>query len=189
MSPMTTEAIELLRSMIRITSFSKEEDAVADLIESFLSKKGLKPQRVKNNIFVRSASWDDNNPTCLLNSHIDTVKPSQSYTYDPFGAVVEEDKLVGLGSNDAGASVVSLITTFLQLHQAGLPFNLILLISAEEEISGKNGVELVLPMLDRLDFGIVGEPTNKQICRAEKGLMVLDGKALGESGHAARDVG
>jgi len=189
MKPRSEEAIKLLQKMIQIQSFSREEDEVADLIQSVLTSKGWSPSRLKNNNWVRSKHWDDSKPTCLLNSHIDTVKPSLSYTYDPFDGVIEEDKLIGLGSNDAGASVVSLMAAFEALYEVELPFNIILLISAEEEVSGKNGVELAQKHLPNIDFGIIGEPTNKHICIAEKGLMVLDGKAHGKSGHAARSNG
>jgi len=189
MKPRTEEAIALLRQMIRIQSFSKEEDDVADLIETVFKSKGWHPTREMNNNWVKSKQWDDSKPVCILNSHIDTVKPSKSYTYDPFGAVIEAGKLIGLGSNDAGASVVSLIAAFEALYDAELPFNIVLLISAEEEISGKNGVELAQKHLPKIDFGIIGEPTNKHMCIAEKGLMVLDGNAKGKAGHAARDTG
>jgi len=182
-------AISLLQQMIKIQSFSKEEDEVADLIEHVLKSKGWNPTRELNNNWVRSKHWNDAKPICLLNSHIDTVKPSKSYTYDPFGGVIEDRKLIGLGSNDAGASVVSLIAAFEALYNEDLPFNIILLISAEEEISGKNGVELAQKHLPKIDFGIIGEPTNKHICIAEKGLMVLDGHSQGKAGHAARNNG
>ena len=189
MKALTEEAIALLQQMIQIQSFSKEEDKVADLIESVFLSKGWNPTREMNNTWVVSKHWNDANPTCLLNSHIDTVKPSKTYTYDPFGATIFENKLIGLGSNDAGASVVSLIAAFESLYQVEMPFNIILLISAEEEISGKNGVELAQKHLPKIDFGIIGEPTNKHMCIAEKGLMVLDGHAKGIAGHAARNTG
>ena len=189
MKPRTEEAIALLQQMIRIQSFSKEEDEVADLIEQVFQSKGWNSTREMNNNWVKSKHWDDAKQTCILNSHIDTVKPSKSYTYDPFGAVIEQDKLIGLGSNDAGASVVSLIAAFEEMYEVELPFNIILLISAEEEISGKNGVELAQKHLPKIDFGIIGEPTNKHMCIAEKGLMVLDGHSKGKAGHAARDTG
>ena len=193
MKPRTEEAIALLRKMIRIQSFSKEENEVADLIEQVFQSKGWNPTREMNNNWVKSKNWDNTKPICLLNSHIDTVRPSKSYTYDPFGAEIVQaeigDKLIGLGSNDAGASVVALIAAFEALYEVELPFNIILLISAEEEISGKNGVELAQKYLPEIDFGIIGEPTNKHMCIAEKGLMVLDGHSKGKAGHAARDTG
>lgn len=189
MSQRSKEAIALLQRMIRIQSFSREEEEVADLIETVMQSKGWSPSRLMNNNWVLSKHWADSKPTCILNSHIDTVKPSSSYTYDPFGGVIEHGKLIGLGSNDAGASVVSLMAAFDALYDTELPFNIVLLISAEEEISGKNGVELAQKHLPKIDFGIIGEPTNKQMCIAEKGLMVLDGKAYGKSGHAARSNG
>lgn len=189
MSQRSEEAIVLLQQMIQIQSFSREEEEVADLIESVMQSKGWNPTRLINNNWVLSKHWNDDKPTCILNSHIDTVKPSSSYTYDPFGGVIEEGKMIGLGSNDAGASVVALMAAFDALYDTELPFNIVLLISAEEEISGKNGVELAQKHLPKLDFGIIGEPTNKHMCIAEKGLMVLDGKAHGKSGHAARSNG
>jgi len=189
MKSITKDAISLLQHMIRIPSLSKQESEVADKMEGLFHSKNWNPQRIQNNIWVTSKHWKDDKPTCLLNSHIDTVKPADSYTYDPYGGVIEAGKLIGLGSNDAGASVVSLIAAFNELREKDLPFNIVLLISAEEEISGQNGVELALKQIPDIDFGIIGEPTNKSLCIAEKGLMVLDGKAFGKSGHAARSNG
>lgn len=189
MKASTKTAIGLLCRMIEIPSLSRKEDVVADMIEAEFKSRGWRPNRIKNNIWVQSKNWEDGRITCLLNSHIDTVKPSKSYTYDPYIATKVQNKIIGLGSNDAGASVVSLMAAFEALQDGDLPFNLVLLISAEEEISGKNGVELALTGMPPIDFGIIGEPTNKHICIAEKGLVVLDGKSKGVTGHAARDVG
>ncbi len=184
------EAIELLSRMIAIPSFSREEEFVANLIENFFKNHGLKPQRFLNNVWAKCKHFDDAKPTLLLNSHLDTVKPSSGYTRDPFTATINDGKLYGLGSNDAGGSVVGLIATFLHFNErADLNYNLIIAITAEEEISGKNGIEALLPQLGTLNCGIVGEPTGMQMAVAEKGLLVLDCVAMGRAGHAARDEG
>lgn len=182
-------AIDLLINLIKIQSFSREEDEAANFLARTIEAEGYRIGRHLNNTWLISPCFDESKPTILLNSHIDTVKPSSSWTADPFGATLVDGKLTGLGSNDAGASLVSLLATFIELTRVEQPYNLIYLASAEEEISGKNGVELVLPMLPTIDFAIVGEPTQMQMAIAEKGLMVLDGVALGKSGHAARDEG
>lgn len=182
-------AINLLTELIKIESISRSEDNAADFLARYLEAEGYRIGRHLNNIWLMSAGLDASKPTVLLNSHIDTVKPSSSWTENPFGARVEDGKLYGLGSNDAGASLVSLLAAFLELTQKDQPYNLIYLASAEEEVSGKNGVEAVLPLLPTIDFAIVGEPTQMQMAIAEKGLMVLDGLALGKSGHAARNEG
>lgn len=182
--------VELLKSLIRIPSFSKEEEAVADELESFFKFRSLKVNRKDNNLWVRNKYFDPAKRTILLNSHHDTVRPRSDWTIDPFNPLVEGDKLFGLGSNDAGAALVSLIGVFLKYYDdKNLDYNLILLASAEEEISGKNGVESVLEHLGKVDFGIIGEPTGMEMAIAEKGLMVLDCLAKGKSGHAARDSG
>ena len=184
------EALDLLKQLIAIPSFSKEEDKTADLIQSFFQDKGISTQRKGNNIWVKNLHYDAGKPTILLNSHHDTVKPNVGYTKDPFSPEVEDGKLYGLGSNDAGASLVSLMACFLNFYnEPKLKYNLILAATAEEEISGKNGVESILEELGEIDFAIVGEPTLLDLAIAEKGLMVLDCVATGKSGHAARNEG
>ena len=182
--------LELLSSLISKPSFSKEEDATADALESFFKLQHIKVNRKHNNIWVHNKYFDPSRKTILLNSHHDTVKPGSDWTRDPFTPVIEDEKLYGLGSNDAGASLVSLISVFLQFYDVqNLNYNLIMLASAEEEISGKNGVESVLGTIGKISFGIVGEPTGMHMAIAEKGLMVLDCLAKGKSGHAARGPG
>lgn len=189
-APFFEEALALLQALIATPSLSREEDQTADLIFQFLQKKGIQPQRYRNNVWAVGEAFDPAKPTLLLNSHHDTVKPNAGYTRDPFSPVVEDGKLYGLGSNDAGGCAVSLIATFLHLHRrADLAVNLVLAITAEEEISGANGVECLLPLLPRIDMAIVGEPTQTDLAVAEKGLMVLDGLATGRAGHAARNEG
>ena len=183
------DAVDLLKQMIAIPSFSREEKQVADLLESYLKEKGFCPKRKENNLWLKSIPWDENKPTILLNSHIDTVKPVSGWTKKPFLPTEEDGKLYGLGSNDAGASVVSLISAFQILTAREQPNNFILLISSEEEISGKGGVESVLSELPKITFALVGEPTEMNPAIAEKGLMVLDGVIYGKSGHAARNEG
>lgn len=182
------EAVELLREMISIPSHSRDEKAVADMIEKWLVAHGATPQRIGNNIILQGER-EAGRPTILLNSHIDTVKPAAGYTIDPYTPTLEGDTLYGLGSNDAGASVVSLLCAYSQLTQESQPYNLIYACTAEEEVSGKNGIELILPSLGDIDLAIVGEPTQMQMAVAEKGLMVLDCTAKGKSGHAARNEG
>jgi acetylornithine deacetylase len=183
------EIIELLQQLISIPSFSKEEDKTADVIESFLKQKGVVVKRHLNNVWATNKYYVSAKPTILLNSHHDTVKPNQGYTKDPFKAGIEDGKLYGLGSNDAGGALVSLLATFLHFYDKQLAYNLIFAASAEEEISGKNGIEALLPIIGKIDFAIVGEPTQMQLAIAEKGLMVLDCIAYGKSGHAAREEG
>ncbi|WP_139923867.1 M20 family metallo-hydrolase [Hymenobacter sp. DG01] len=184
-------AIILLKDLIQIPSFSREEARTAAAISSFLRHNGVQPQRDANNVWAVSKHFDLAKPTILLNSHHDTVKPGATWSYDPFGGVVEGDKLIGLGSNDAGASAVSLLATFLYFEhqQTPPPFNLICAITAEEEISGANGIRRLLPLLPPIDLGIVGEPTQMDLAVAEKGLVVLDCVAHGRTGHAAREEG
>jgi acetylornithine deacetylase len=190
MEKLSRLAIDLLIQLIKTPSYSREEERTAVLIRSFLRNAGATPQRSGNNIWVKTRHWEANRPTVLLNSHHDTVKPGPSWTADPFGAAVAGDRLTGLGSNDAGASAVSLLATFLYFEQVGnLPFNLICAITAEEEISGANGIASILPELGKIDLGIVGEPTQMALAVAEKGLVVIDGVAHGRTGHAARDEG
>lgn len=183
--------IELLRRMIATPSVSREEERTADLLAEFLTSRGVDPvHRAHNNVWARNRWFDPAKPTILLNSHHDTVKPNSAYTRDPFAPDIEAGKLYGLGSNDAGASVVSLIAAFLHFYEAeGLRYNLCLALTAEEEVSGRNGIESILPELGELSFAIVGEPTGMELAIAERGLMVLDCVAHGKAGHAARNEG
>ena len=183
------DSISLLRAMIRIPSLSKEEKEVADLIQESLDNWGYNTYREGNNTWVCSPNWNENIPTILLDSHIDTVRPAKAWSMDPFGATEVDGKLIGLGSNDAGASVVSLLCAFRYLVQKFQPYNLIFCASAEEEISGLNGVASVLKHFGPLSLAVVGEPTGMQMAIAEKGLMVLDCEAHGKLGHAARNEG
>ncbi len=185
----TTEAINLLKKMISISSFSREEKECADLLEKHIVEKGYTPFRSGNNIWILGSNYDSSKPTLLLNSHIDTVKPVDGWTLDPFTPLEKDGKLYGLGSNDAGASVVSLLQVFFLLSKTNQPYNLIFAASSEEEISGKNGIESLLKELPKINFAIVGEPTNMQLAVAEKGLMVLDCISRGKAGHAARNEG
>ncbi|MFB9841843.1 M20 family metallo-hydrolase [Mucilaginibacter ginsenosidivorans] len=185
-----SQAVVLLQQLIMIPSFSREEALTADLIEKYLSDKGVETHRKMNNIWAFNLHFEESKPTILLNSHHDTVKPNSGYTREPFDAKMDEGKLYGLGSNDAGGCLVSLIHTFLYFYEReDLKYNFCLATTAEEEISGVNGLELIIPELGHLDFGIVGEPTLMQLAIAEKGLMVLDCVAHGKSGHAAREEG
>lgn len=184
------ESTTLLRDLIRIQSFSKEEDKTADLIAQFLEERGVKINRNLNNVWAYNQHFDSTKPTILLNSHHDTVKPNSGYTRDPYDAAIENEKLFGLGSNDAGGCLVSLIATFLYFYDIeNLKYNLCLATTAEEEISGNNGLELVIPDLGELAFAIVGEPTEMNLAIAEKGLLVIDCTAHGKAGHAAREEG
>jgi acetylornithine deacetylase len=189
-SILNADAIELLKKLIATPSFSKEEDNSSALIKNFLDNQQTKPEQHLYNIWVRNKYFDPARPTILLNSHHDTVKPNKGYTLDPFTPVEKDGKLFGLGSNDAGGSLVSLIAAFLYYYERdNLKYNLILAATAEEEVSGHNGVGALLPKLGEIEFGIVGEPTQMQMAIAEKGLMVLDCVASGKAGHAARDEG
>ena len=184
------ESIELLRELINIPSFSREEGETASAIENFLQTRGVKTHRTLNNVWAYNKFFDESKPTILLNSHHDTVKPNSGYTRDPFTADIEDGILYGLGSNDAGGCLVSLVATFLHFYQQNdLKYNLCLALTAEEEISGQNGLELILQGLGELEFAIVGEPTLMKMAIAEKGLMVLDCIADGKAGHAAREEG
>ncbi|QIL75668.1 M20 family metallo-hydrolase [Hymenobacter sp. HDW8] len=186
---LSEDAIALLIQLIQTQSFSREEDKTADVLFGFLTAHGAQPNRLGNNVWAVSKHFAPHKPTILLNSHHDTVKPGASWTADPFGAVLEGDKLIGLGSNDAGASAASLLATFLYFEQNPPAFNLICAITAEEEISGANGIRSILSQLGKIDLGIVGEPTQMDLAIAEKGLVVLDCVAHGRTGHAARDEG
>ncbi|MFD1769400.1 M20 family metallo-hydrolase [Sphingobacterium suaedae] len=184
------DALELLKQLIAIPSFSKGESDTADLLCHFFEKREIPYQRIGNNIWAYNKHFIEGKPTILLNSHHDTVKPNAGYTRDPFLPTEQEGKLFGLGSNDAGGCLVSLIAAFLFYYDEDhLAYNICLLASAEEEISGKNGVEKAYPQLRTVDFAIVGEPTLLDLAIAEKGLMVLDCKAHGLAGHAAREEG
>jgi acetylornithine deacetylase len=184
------EAIGLLKALIATPSFSKEEGKTADTIEEYLRSKGIPVRRLQNNIWACNLHFDAGKPTILLNSHHDTVRPNKAYTMDPFAPVEKDGKLYGLGSNDAGGCLVSLIETFLFYNsRTDLAYNLLLAATAEEEISGHNGIELLLSSLGKIEFGIVGEPTEMQLAVAEKGLLVLDCVAHGKPGHAAREEG
>lgn len=182
--------IGLLEQLIAIPSFSREESGTADCIEAFLRVHGVACMRSGNNVWARAVSWRSDRPTVLLNSHHDTVRPVQGWTKDPFQPTREGDMLFGLGSNDAGGPLVSLIAAFLRLQaEADLPVNLLLAATAEEEISGAHGIAALLSQLGHIDYAIVGEPTRMQMAVAEKGLMVVDAEAKGVAGHAAREEG
>ncbi|NBT07336.1 MAG: M20/M25/M40 family metallo-hydrolase [Chitinophagia bacterium] len=184
------EATDLLKKLIAIPSFSKEEDKTALLLTQFFTDRNIKVNTIKNNIWAANLHFDASKPTILLNSHHDTVKPNKGYSIDPFNPLVKEDKLYGLGSNDAGGCLVSLIACFLHFYtMPNLGYNIIFVASAEEEISGHDGIELVLPEIPKIDFGIVGEPTKMEMAIAERGLLVLDVLAMGKAGHAAREEG
>lgn len=182
------EAVSFLKQLIAIPSFSKEESLTADLIENHLLQKGIKTFRVGNNVWAKNKYYNSQLPTILLNSHHDTVKPNSGYTLNPFECMEADGKLFGLGSNDAGGALVSLMATFLHFYaQENLKYNLIFSATAEEEISGVNGVASILEKLGEIDFGIVGEPTEMNLAIAEKGLLVIDCIAYGSSAHAAHE--
>ena len=184
------DAIDILKGMISRPSFSRDEGLVADFLQQTWEKVGYKVNRSGNNLWLIAPGFDIEKPTLLLNSHVDTVKPASGWTRDPFTPEeTDEERLYGLGSNDAGASVVSLYECFRVLSEKEQPYNLIFLASCEEEVSGKNGLESVLSKLPPIAFAIVGEPTGMQPAVAEKGLMVLDCVSIGKSGHAARNEG
>lgn len=187
---MTVEqAIELLKRLIATPSVSRDESAAADIIESQFESMGFAPVRKGNNVWAEAWAHDNEKPTILLDAHIDTVKPNTAWVRDPFTPTVEDGRLYGLGSNDTGGSLVAMMAVFTQLAATEQPYNLIMLASAEEEVTGVNGVRAVLPELGKIDLAIVGEPTSMQPAVAEKGLMVLDCVAKGVAGHAAREEG
>lgn len=187
---LVSDSIDLLKKLIAIPSFSKEESGTASVIQDFLEQRQVSTKRKENNIWAYNKYFNPENPTILLNSHHDTVKPNSGYLRDPFSANIEDGKLFGLGSNDAGGCLVSLVATFLYFYnKPDLKYNLCLALTAEEEISGVNGIELIIPELGKLDFAIVGEPTLMNLAIAEKGLMVLDCVSQGKAGHAAREEG
>ena len=184
------DAVELLCRLIATPSVSRNERDAADILQQTISEDyGLDCRREANNIWITDPWFDEKRPTVLLNAHIDTVKPVSSWTRDPFAPTIEGDTLYGLGSNDCGGGLVSLLQTFRLLTQKQQPYNLVYRASAEEEVSGKDGIERALPLLPPIDVAIVGEPTGLQPAIAEKGLMVLDIWAHGVSGHAARNEG
>jgi acetylornithine deacetylase len=184
------QSIELLKVLISKPSLSGQEDQTAVIIENELSSNEISFNRKHHNVYAFSSYYDENKPTLLLNSHHDTVEPTGGWDSDPYTPVIQEDKLVGLGSNDAGASLVSLLAAFQYFYnQINLNHNLVLALTGEEENSGKNGIRSILPELGDIDLAIVGEPTGMQMAIAEKGLMVLRCKASGQSGHAARNNG
>jgi acetylornithine deacetylase/succinyl-diaminopimelate desuccinylase-like protein len=183
-------AINLLKTLIATPSYSKAEERTASVIESFLSEHGIETKRHLNNVWCVNKYSEPRLPTVLLNSHHDTVKPNPGYTVDPFTPLVKDGKLFGLGSNDAGGALVSLIAAFIHYYnKKDLPFNIVLAATGEEEISGENGVEALLPYLPPIEAAVVGEPTLLQLAIAERGLMVLDCTATGKAGHAARQEG
>lgn len=195
---MYNEAIKLLKDIISIPSISREEKNRADFIQQYLESKGLSVIRVGNNLVSISANYDSTKPNLVLNSHIDTVSPNDSYSRDPFEAYCEDGRIYGLGSNDAGASVVSLIHSFIHLYDTQLAFNLILLLSAEEEVGGENGILMAINALPEYfksengvvsNYAIIGEPTEMKVAIAERGLIVVDAIAYGESSHVAHDNG
>jgi len=182
--------IELLKHLISVPSFSKEEENAAKIIRDFLVGEGVPFKSKLNNAWAYNKYFDKEKPTILLNSHIDTVRPVKGYTLDPFIPLENGDKLFGLGSNDAGGSLVSLLAVFLHFYnREDLPHNFIFAATAEEEISGRNGLEIVLPEISPVEFALIGEPTQMELAIAEKGLLVLDCYAYGKSGHAARNEG
>jgi acetylornithine deacetylase len=185
-----TDAIKLLKELIATPSFSKEENDTADLLCSFFAGRDIPFERVGNNVYARNKNYHPSRKSILLNSHHDTVRPNRQYSMDPFTPLVKDGKLYGLGSNDAGGCLVSLAAVFLYYYDHPDPkHNIVFAASAEEEISGVNGIELVLPYLGQIDFGIVGEPTKLEMAVAERGLMVIDCSATGRPGHAARNEG
>ena len=183
------DAVELLMELIATPRASRNETEAADVMEQWMAQWGLNPQREANNLWAVSDNFNKAKQTILLNAHIDTVKPVKTWTRDPYEPEVIGDKLFGIGANDCGGGLVTLLQVFRILKGRKLPFNLIYLASAEEEVSGKDGVERVLPLLPKIDVAIVGEPTGMQPAIAEKGLMVIDGYTKGVSGHAARNEG
>jgi len=189
-SEKAAEAVALLRAFIATPSFSREEAAAADVVVEYLAARGVSVSRVGNNVWARNRFFDANKKSILLNSHLDTVKPNKDYTRDPFSPDISGGALYGLGANDAGGCLVCLLQTFLALNERqNMKYNILFAATAEEEISGANGIEALLPHLGEIAFGIVGEPTEMEMAVAEKGLLVVDFMAEGASGHAAREEG
>ena len=183
------DAVELLKALIAIPRISRNEAIASNLIEEWMTNWGLNPKREANNLWAVADNYNEAKPTLLLNAHIDTVKPVQTWTRNPHQPSIEDDRLYGLGSNDCGGGLVTLMQVYRILKDSDRQYNLVFVASAEEEVSGKNGIERVLPLLPKIDVAIVGEPTGMQPAIAEKGLMVIDGYAKGVSGHAARNEG
>ena len=188
--------LDLLKSMVKIPSFSRQETFVADMMETWLKEHGLPPHRKGNNLWLDSADASEagepgagQKPVILLNAHIDTVRPAPSYTRDPFSPSLENGRLYGLGTNDDGASVIALLAAYIDLTSRPQPYRLIWSATAEEEVCGRDGIELIFPEIGHIDLGIMGEPTKMEMAVAEKGLMVLDCTVEGRSGHAAREEG
>ena len=187
---MQHRAVTLLRKLILLPSFSGEEQLRSDFLSDFFTEKGISVERICNNLIVRQPNFDASKKTMMLNSHLDTVRPSASYTFDPINPPLSDTYIYGLGSNDAGASVVAMIETFLYFYDKTLPFNLMLVLSCEEENSGANGMKKVWETIGQsINFAIIGEPTGMKAAIAERGLLVIDGEAKGISGHAARNEG
>jgi acetylornithine deacetylase len=184
------DSINLLKDLIGIVSYSREENEASDFFEDTLKRWGCSCMRKGNNVWLKNDKWTEGKPVILLNSHIDTVKPVEGWSVEPHVPVEEGGKIYGLGSNDAGASLVALVAVFRMLNSAGeLPYNLLLCCSAEEEISGVNGMTSMIEEFGQVDLAIVGEPTQMQMAIAEKGLLVIDCESEGKAGHAARDEG
>ena len=184
------DAVALLQKMIATPSISRAESDTADLIEGWLKKRGVATNRFKNNVWAYNLHFDATKPTLLINSHHDTVKPNAAYTRDPFAPTIENGLLYGLGSNDAGASAVGLLATFMHFYaDTDLTYNICIAITGEEEVSGREGIECILDKIGPIEFAIVGEPTLMQMAIAERGLLVLDCTAHGKAGHAARNEG
>ena len=185
------DAKGLLAQLLACPSFSREEQGTAAIIQDFLAARNIPFHTLGHNVWAKNLSFDAAKPTILLNSHHDTVKPNASWSYEPFAATIQDGKMFGLGSNDAGASLVCLISVFCAFFDRELPFNLVLAATAEEEISGSGGIEYVLKSADFpvISWAIVGEPTDCQLAIAEKGLMVIDAEVRGVAGHAARNEG
>ncbi len=185
----TQEALQLLQALIRIPSVSRDEEKAADYMVAWMEGHGMRPQRHGNNLWLTDPDYDERRPTLMLNAHIDTVKPVSSWTRDPYGGELEGDRLYGLGSNDCGGGLVTLLQVYRHLITTARDYNLLYVVSAEEEVSGANGFSSVLPLLPHIDVALVGEPTGMQPAVAERGLMVLDVVSHGISGHAARGEG
>ena len=184
---MDNKYITLLQRMIQTPSISGEEDAVCTLLEQWMTSEGISVHRVGNNLWTECG---DGPEVVLLNAHIDTVKPSSSYTRDPFSGECDGQRIYGLGANDCGGCVIAMLAVFIELLQQPIAGKrIVLTLTAEEENSGKRGIELLLPEIGKIDWAIVGEPTSLEMAIAERGLMVLDGEAKGKSGHAAREEG
>ena len=184
-----SDAVDLLKKLISTPSVSRNEKEAADIMEQTIRSYGFEPQREANNLWIIDPHYDESRPTLLLNAHIDTVKPVASWSREPFSPDVEDGVLYGLGSNDCGGGLCSLLQIFRMLTEKPQSYNLIYLASAEEEVSGKDGITRALPLLPHIDLAIVGEPTGMNPAVAEKGLMVLDVIVHGKSGHAARNEG